>query len=327
MIYIEKHSTDPWFNLAAEEVALKSTSEDILMLWVNKPSVVLGKHQNTVAEINQAFVIEHDIPVIRRISGGGTVYHDLGNLNYSLITSSENREKLIDFPKFADPVVQFLKTFGYDVKFYGKTNLGVNGQKFSGNAAHVFKNRVLHHGTLLFDTDLNRLEQTIRPTEANVKDKAIKSVRADLINLNSLLPQISSINEFQQLFKSFLVNYFSITKTSVFTAMELEEINLLVNEKYKTTQWNYGYSPNYLFTKAGLFQNNEVVIHLDVKKGIIVDLQLESTVLPESITQLIQQTLTHLPHNPQAMKNALQPLHSALEVIGMEISFLLNLLI
>ncbi len=325
MIYLEKNSTDPWFNLAAEEVALKSSTEDILMLWRNQPSVVLGKHQNAMAEVNHDFVIKQNIPVLRRITGGGTVYHDLGNLNYTLITSSENRERLIDFPKFAAPVMQFLKKYGHEVSFYGKTNLGIQGKKFSGNAAHVFKNRVLHHGTLLFDTDLEVLQQTIRPGEAEVVDKAVKSVRADIVNLIDLLPNIADIQEFTRLFKTFLFDYFSIGKSVGFNASQLEELNQLIETKYRTREWNYGYSPIYSFSKTGYLKSDKVSLHLEVKKGIIVALQLKSTDMPESVKAIIEQQLLQTPHHPLAMMEAVKTIEPQLTEAGIPSSLIFQL--
>lgn len=327
MNYLDKQSTDPWFNLAAEEVALKSTSEDILMLWVNHPSVVVGKHQNVMAEVNHPYVLEHQIPVIRRISGGGTVYHDPGNLNYSVITTVENRERSIDFQQFTKPVFLFLSQFGLEVAFHGKTNLSINGRKFSGNAAHVYKNRVLHHGTLLFNTDLNQLEQSIRPTEAAIQDKSIKSVRSEIVNLQTLLPGIPALSEFQLQFKQFLFDYFSITQSRTFSKEELTEIQRLVDEKYKNPDWNYGYSPAYQFNKSGKLLGGKAELTLEVKKGIIVDLHINSGFISEQLIHLIQNQLINKPHHPQAINTNLQHLEPQLQTVGIETSDLFNLLI
>jgi len=327
MNYLDKQSTDPWFNLAAEEVALKNSSEDILMLWENQPSVVLGKHQNAMAEVNHPFVLEHQIPVIRRISGGGTVYHDHGNLNFSVITTVENRERSIDFHQFAEPIILFLKQFGLEVTFHGKTNLALNGRKFSGNAAHVFKHRVLHHGTLLFNTDLNQLEQSIRPTEAAIRDKSIKSVRSEIVNLQTLLPGIPALSEFQLQFKQFLFDYFSITQSRTLSKSELTEIHRLVDEKYKNPEWNYGYSPAYRYNKSAHLKGTKVDLQMEVKKGIIVDLHIYSGIISEQLIHLIQHQLINKPHHPQAMNTNIQLLEPQLQTMGIETSDLFNLLI
>ncbi len=245
MIYLDKQSTNPHYNIAAEEIALKSRSEDILMLWINEDSVVVGKHQNAIAEVNHGYTTENNIPVIRRLSGGGTVYHDSGNLNYSIITNVENKERTIDFPKFTDPIIKFLHTFDIVADFHGKTNLGINGKKISGNAAHIFKNRVVHHGTLLFNSNLDRLEQSILPNDMEIVDKSIKSVRSNIINLSDLIPNIVTINDFKDQLQQFLFNYLNISDSQLFSLSEIEEIKRLIEEKYDNPQWNYGYSPTY----------------------------------------------------------------------------------
>ncbi len=325
MIYIDKQSIDPYFNIAAEEVALKSRSEDILMLWINNPSVVVGKHQNTIAEVNQRFTWENNIPVIRRLSGGGTVFHDGGNLNYSIISTVENKERSIDFQKFTDPIIEFLVKFGIHASFLGKTNLGVNGKKISGNAAHIFKNRVVHHGTLLFNSNLNNLEDSIRPSGANVEDKSIKSVRANIINLIELMPQIQSINDFQDQLKQFLYRYFNISQSSIFSNEEIKEIEQLVKNKYNTSEWTYGYSPTYNYNKSISFKGEETTAWFEVKKGIIVDLRLDSKNIPKESINFIQNTIVNSHHNPYALNEILKRTENTINHIGMESSFLFNL--
>ncbi len=265
MIFINRTETDPLFNIAAEEYVLKHYTDDVLMLWQSRPSVVIGKHQNLVAEVNLNYIRQNNIPVLRRISGGGTVYHDLGNLNYTFIRSEENRERLIDFKAFSKPVIEFLKTLGIKAEVEGKSNLVVDGKKISGNAAHVFKNRVLHHGTLLFNSNLDELEKVIRPAGAQINDKSIKSVRATVTNLADKLKNTLTIKEFREQLSSFLINFYGVAKTYSFTLHDMEAIKMLINEKYGTADWNYGYSPAYEFENR--IGNASLLIK--VKKGII----------------------------------------------------------
>jgi len=176
MLIVNRPHTDPWFNIAAEEYFLKNFQEDIFMLWQNEASIIVGKHQNTLAEINYPYVKENGIPVIRRISGGGTVFHDLGNLNFTFIQNGE-KGKLVDFRKFTDPILAVLNKMGVPAVFEGKNDLRVDGLKISGNAEHVFKNRVLHHGTLLFSSVLNDLGKALKVKTDRFTDKAVKSIR------------------------------------------------------------------------------------------------------------------------------------------------------
>lgn len=271
MKLILRNNTDPFFNIAAEEYFLKNYSEDIIMLWQNSSSVVVGKHQNTMAEVNMSFVHKHNIPVIRRISGGGTVYHDEGNINYSIITSSENKEKLVDFRKATVPVIGFLDSLGLVAVFEGKNNLTINNKKFSGNSAHVFKNRVLHHGTILFNTDLNNLEASIRLSDYNIDDKSVKSIRANVTNLEVLLLQQLSIEEFMNLLKIYFSNYFNIESISQISSIDVTRINELVENKYKQWDWNYGYSPAYVYRN----EVNKIILSMKINKGIIDKLNIE----------------------------------------------------
>ncbi len=265
MIFINRTETDPFFNIAAEEYVLKHFTDDVLMLWQSRPSVVVGKHQNLVAEINLNYTRQKDIPVLRRISGGGTVYHDLGNLNYTYIRNEENRERLIDFKGFSEPVIEFLNTLGIKAEVEGKSNLVVAGKKFSGNAAHVFKNRVLHHGTLLFNSNLDELEKVIRPANAQINDKSIKSVRATVANLADKLKNPLTVKEFRNQLAGFLIAFYGIDKIHSFTLRDKEAIKTLINEKYGTVDWNYGYSPAYEFEN----RIGNASLFIKVKKGII----------------------------------------------------------
>ncbi len=265
MIFITRTETDPFFNIAAEEYVLKHFTDDVLMLWQSRPSVVIGKHQNLVAEVNLNYTRQNNIPVLRRISGGGTVYHDLGNLNYTFIRSEENRERLINFKAFSKPVIEFLKTLGIKAEVQGKSNLVVDGKKFSGNAAHVFKNRVLHHGTLLYSSNLDELEKVIRPANAQINDKSIKSVRATVTNLADKLKDPLTIKEFSEQLARFLITFYNIDKSYSFTLHDKEAVRMLMNEKYGTVDWNYGYSPAYEFENR--IGNASLLIK--VKKGKI----------------------------------------------------------
>ena len=265
MIFISRSETDPLFNIAAEEYVLKQFTNDVLMLWQSEPSVVIGKHQNLVAEVNLNYTRQNNIPVLRRISGGGTVYHDLGNLNYTYIRNEENRERLIDFKGFSNPVIEFLKTLGVNAEVEGKSNLVVAGKKFSGNAAHVFKNRVLHHGTLLFSSNLDELEKVIRPANAQINDKSVKSVRATVANLVDALKNPLTIKEFKKQLVNFLIAFYGIDKTYSFTQHDKAAIKTLINEKYGTVDWNYGYSPAYEFEN----RIGSASLYIKVKKGII----------------------------------------------------------
>ena len=291
MIFVRRPQTDPYFNLAAEEFLLKNSQEDLLMLWQNESSVVVGKHQNVVAEVNLNFVQDNHIPVIRRISGGGTVYHDRGNINLTVIQRAGNQKYPVDFKKFASPVITFLEQFGLEVDFKGKNNLLVNGKKISGNSAHVFKNRVLHHGTLLFNTNLDILEKAIHPRNNNIFDKSIKSIRASVVNIADLLDKPVTKDEFLENLGQFLKNYYSVTTENPLTETEQQAIQKLAGEKYSSWNWNFGYSPKYTLrqekdTEYGRFQVTMTVIEGRIAS---VELIFEGKKLEKTEQQLLGQ--------------------------------------
>ncbi|MCF6170954.1 MAG: lipoate--protein ligase [Bacteroidales bacterium] len=303
MIFIERPETNPFFNIAAEEYVLKYFEEDVLMLWQSEASVVVGKHQNTLKEVNLDFIRQNNVLVIRRISGGGTVYHDLGNLNYTLISTGSSPEKLIDFHKFTAPVRGFLKTLGIQSEFEGKNNMTIKGRKFSGNSAHVFKKRVMHHGTLLFETNLERLEKSILPGGANIRDKAVQSVRATVGNIAEHLPADYSIEQFKNSFKRFLLAYFHISEIRPLSPADKAAINKLADEKYKQWKWNYGYSPAYTF-------QNEVdglSLKLAVKNGIIIEVEIDGELGGK---MLLQEKLVGLAHHPKEITDLIEAVYS-----------------
>jgi len=257
MIFIERNETNPYFNIAAEEYALRNFKDDILMLWESKDSVVLGKHQNAFAEVNYPYLIKNRIPLIRRISGGGTVFHSRANLNITVIRTSDEQSGLIDFREFTRPLMEFLAGFGIETKFEGKNNLTVEGLKFSGNSAHIFKNRVLHHGTILFDANLDFIEEIVNENNGGFKDKAIKSVRAEVTNLKPYFNKDIGFSEFKEQLKKHLLKEYNINEVRTFTKLDKNEILRLMQERYKSWDWNFGYSPAFEF-------NNEIAVEAEV---------------------------------------------------------------
>lgn len=274
MVIIHRPQTKPYFNIAAEEYLLKNINEDCFMLWQNEPSIIVGKHQNTLAEINYSFVKENNIPVVRRISGGGTVFHDLGNLNFTFISSGE-KEKLVNFRKFTQPIIEVLNQMGVPAKFEGKNDLRVNGLKISGNAEHVFKNKVLHHGTLLFSADLDYLKQAIKSVPEKFQDKAVQSVRSKVANISSFLKKKISLEDFKEMIIDHISKTHSDTEVYSFSEDDLEGINSLVHEKYSTWKWNFGYSPAYVFETKLYLYKQILPVGIVVKNGLIQNIEIQ----------------------------------------------------
>jgi len=276
MFCINLESNDPFFNLAIEEFLLKNSKEEYLILYVNSPSVIIGKHQTGHREVNTRYITEKNIPVIRRISGGGTVYHDHGNLNFSFIRRCESG-KQVDFIKYTKPVIDFLKYMGVEAKFEGKNDLKIDGLKISGNAEHVHGNRVLHHGTLLYNTSLDSLRNSIRKDISRYSSRAVASNPSSVVNLNEILLCFNDISEL----RSEMINFFLKNLPDTFpydlTEAEILQAESIALSKYHTWEWNWAYGPEYNFKNFFEIQNIPYSCNLEVRDGKIKECVLEGS--------------------------------------------------
>jgi len=265
---IQRSETDPYYNLAAEEYLLKAATVNTFMTWRNEPSVIVGKHQNTSREINHSFIQSHNLPVVRRITGGGTVYHDPGNINFSFIYT-DRKENPVDFRFFTEPIILFLKDLGLNAEFEGKSNIRVDGFKVSGNSAHIYRHKLLHHGTLLFNADLDKLKKAIAGRAELYNDKSVRSVPAEVVNISGFLQEIVSVEEFIGLFRTHIFNYFPGAYNDEINDNENELIVRLADEKYRKYEWNFGYSPEYKYNIGWAVQDGKYSVTLSVKEGLI----------------------------------------------------------
>jgi len=274
MIGIISENNHAAFNLATEEILLKKYTDDIFFLYRDKPSIIVGKHQNTYAEINYQSVLQNDLEVYRRLSGGGTVYHDEGNLNFCFITNGQ-ANNLINFKTYTSKIVAALRTLDINAELGSRNDILIEGKKISGNASHIYKNRVMHHGTLLFNSDLSILGNSLKTDPGKYLDNAVKSVRSQVTNISNHLSKPLSIIEFQNhLFYEVLKSNNIVTLQQTDT----NDINKLVTEKYSTWQWNFGYSPEYSFKRKIKINQTQIILQFKVHKGIIseVDYQISN---------------------------------------------------
>lgn len=304
MLCIIRQETDPYFNLAAEEYVLKHFERDCFMLWRNEPSIIVGKHQNTLAEINIDYVKENQIKVIRRLSGGGAVFHDLGNLNFTFIASGESH-KLVDFRKFTLPILEVLQKLEIEAKFEGRNDLTIEGRKFSGNAEHVFKNRVLHHGTLLFSSQMADLSSALKVDPDKFQDKAVKSVRSRVTNISEHLKKPFTVLEFRDLILDHVMESTPGAELYSFTNEDVEAISKLRDEKYISWEWNYGYSPKYNFRKTIKTNGGKLEVTMEVENGIIKEVKFYGDYFNKLDPAEIETALAGAAHDEDAMRNAL----------------------
>ena len=268
--YINLTTTDPAYNLAAEEYVFESLPQDrsYFMLWQNDNAVIIGKYQNTLAEINLPFVEQHSIRVVRRLSGGGAVYHDLGNLNYTFISDAEGSE-MLNMRLFCEPVVRVLKNLGVDAEINGRNDMTVDGKKFSGNAQYLRHGRIMHHGTILFNSDLSVMGNALRVNEEKIAAKGIRSVRSRVTNLLPCFPSAMTLEDFRQaLLDDFLAQ--EPGEQYSFSEKDLEEIQRLRDNRYSRWEWNFGRSPSCTMTKSRRVEGcGTVEAHITLDKGLI----------------------------------------------------------
>jgi len=303
MIFLISKSNDCYFNLALEENFLREYNEEVFMLWQNDNTIVVGKNQNTLAEINYDYVKEKGIRVVRRITGGGAVYHDMGNINFTYIVK-HNGEWENDFSHFAKPVVSALKKIGLNAEVSGRNDIVVNNKKISGNAQTVVGDRILHHGTLLFNTDVSVLSNALVPDQEKIQSKGIKSVASRVANINELLGRKVTAEEISSLICGEVKELYG-AKEYLLSDQEIKRAEKLADEKYRTWEWNFGYSPKYSFSKKKRFRIGSINAYLTVEDGKITSAKLYGDFFGISDVSDIEKALCGILHNEKDVSDIL----------------------
>lgn len=268
MLFIKNDSCDPYFNLALEEYILKSaiSGERCLMLWQNRPAVIVGRFQNTIEEINSEYIQNNNIAVVRRLSGGGAVYHDLGNLNFTFI--EKRAEEGIRFSIYTERIARALAKLGIRSEISGRNDITINGAKFSGNAQFHYRDKVLHHGTILYSANLSDVALALNVKADKIESKGIKSVRSRVVNIQDYMERKISITEFARLLKEYLLQGEEVIEYTL-SEDDRKGVQRLLEEKYLTWEWNYGNSPAFNLRKYGRFPCGGLEIRIYVDQGII----------------------------------------------------------
>lgn len=302
MLFVPHNNNDPRTNLALEEFLLRYAALDelLFLFYVNEPTVILGRNQNAFEEVDPDYLAANQIQLIRRLSGGGTVYHDPGNLNFSFI--SPERDDLHNFAKFTAPIVAVLAQLGIRAELRNRSSLFVGDEKISGNAQYASRGRVLSHGTLLFDSDLDKLNRAVQPKQMQIQSKAVQSVRANVVNIADLLPQPMTMAQFQQLILRHLFG--ETIPTYALTSADWAKIAQIRAERYESWDWNIGRSPKFTVRKSDELASVEI----EVVNGRIHHSAITTQSIDPSTIATLQNQLQGQRYDKQAIQQALQTL-------------------
>ncbi|MDD4725504.1 MAG: lipoate--protein ligase [Tissierellia bacterium] len=308
MIYVINNSNDPFFNHAAEKYLMDKFDDEVFILWINRPSILIGKNQNTFSEINLSYVKENDISVVRRLSGGGTVFNDLGNMNYTFITYRTVNEPKVKngFEKFALPMVKALQSLGVNAVFTGRNDITIEGKKFSGNAQYFQKHKLLHHGTLLYDCDMSKLSQALKSKPIKFVDKSVKSVGSRVTNICDHMDVKMDLREFREYLKNYVIKTHNIKNIYEFNENDIIEIEKISRELFQTWEWNYGQSPVYIFKNEVKYPGTGVVeYNINVELGLIKDISISGDFFGEEEISDLEEKIINSKHEENDLKMVL----------------------
>ena len=308
MIYYVSNTNDTAFNIALEEYCFKNLKDqdEIFLLWINEPSIIVGKYQNTIEEINTEYTREHGINVIRRISGGGAVYHDLNNLNYTIISNKDKGKEGFDFKEFSKPIIDTLAELGVKAEFTGRNDLEIDGQKFCGNAQAYIKDRVMHHGCLLFNVEFSALANALKVSKDKIESKGVKSVRARVTNILPHLKEPITVNEFAEKILGYMKKHNPNMTEYHFSEEEIEKIKERAEYK-RSWEWNYGESPEYNISRSHRFPKGKIEIFANVINSKIASIKFYGDFFGknEELTD-IENLLVDVKYTPEDVKKALE---------------------
>ena len=304
MRYLKNPSTNPYYNMAFDEYCLESLpiDEPVFFLWQNRPAVIVGYNQEVNTEVNLDYLKEKGIDLVRRVTGGGAVYHDLENLNYTIVGRSEDLER--DYPEYAALMMKALQALGVPATLSGRNDILVEGKKVSGFAKRVCKNRLMVHGTLMYNVDVDVLTHVLNPSTTKLQSKGIASVRSRVTNLCNYLPELSDIQAFKNRLEEILSNNYSDAEYKL-SETDLTHIQRLTDEKFATWEWNYGRSPKATLVHSARLACGTVEIHLTLAENRIASCRFGGDFLGNLPASDVEKALTGIPYEINEIRKCL----------------------
>ena len=307
MRYLKNPSTNPYYNMAFDEYCLESLpiDEPVFFLWQNRPAVIVGYNQEVNTEVNLDYLKEKGIDLVRRVTGGGAVYHDLENLNYTIVGRSEDLER--DYPEYAALMMKALQALGVPATLSGRNDILVEGKKVSGFAKRVCKDRLMVHGTLMYNVDVDVLTHVLNPSTTKLQSKGIASVRSRVTNLCNYLPELSDIQAFKNRLEAILSNNYSDAEYKL-SETDLTHIQQLTDEKFATWEWNYGRSPKATLVHSARLACGTVEIHLTLAENRIASCRFGGDFLGNLPASDVEKALTGIPYEINEIRKCLSKL-------------------
>lgn len=322
--------TDPYFNLAMEEYLFSrsaETGDGYVVLWRNRPTVVVGRFQNAAGEVNSSFIKNRSVEVVRRMTGGGAVYHDLGNLNYTFILSIGDRDsKGLDFALYTKPLLDYLGEIGVSASLSGRNDLSIAGKKFSGNAQHISRDMLLHHGTILFDSCLEDVAEALSVDPEKFRSKGVASVRSRVTNVVPHILEPMDIEDFTEGLMSFFAAPYGVEPREL-SDQEVDDINLLRDSKYTTWDWVWGASPPFSMTAEKRFEKGKVQVYLDIRTGVIEQAAIRGDFFSAGDPAELERALSGVKYDVDSVSKALARFNMSDYMMGISSENLISLIV
>lgn len=326
MRYIKNPENDPYYNMAFDEYCLESLpiDEPVFFLWRNRPAVIVGFNQEVNTEVNLDYLKANNIDLVRRVTGGGAVYHDLGNLNYTIVGRSENLER--DYPEYAGILMKALQSLGVPATLSGRNDILVEGKKVSGFAKRVCKNRLMVHGTLMYKVDVDVLTHVLHPSATKLQSKGVSSVRSRVANLCDYLPEITDVQVFSQRLEEILSCHYADAEYKL-SEQDLANIRRLRDEKFATWEWNYGRSPKATLSNSARLACGTIEVHLTLAENRIATCRFGGDFLGNLPASEVEQALQEVVYDQASIHHCLSQMEIGQYFDGIEAEDLVKLMI